>query len=92
MMLTVLPSYAQNSLVGYVDTMISPNPASEQLMLQSSFEMQRVEIYAMDGRKAFEAPLSGRNSVVNIDQLLPGTYLVKIFTQAGSTTKKLVVR
>ena len=73
-------------------TMISPNPASEQLMLQSSFEMQRVEIYAMDGRKAFEAPLSGRNSIVNIDQLLPGTYLVKIFTQAGSTTKKLVVR
>ena len=73
-------------------TIMVPNPASDRLIFRSAFEMQRIEVFALDGRKVMEFPISNHDYVADISNLPAGSYLVKIFSQAGSTTKKLVVR
>lgn len=70
---------------------VYPNPAKDQVTLASSFNMERVEIYNMLGQKVYENTLNGNATTVNVSNFNSGNYIVKIFTEAGLATKKIVV-
>ena len=73
-------------------TYVYPNPAQDQVVLASSFKMEKVEIFNMVGQKVYETSVSGISTTVNVSNFAQGTYLVKMFTEAGLATKKIVVK
>lgn len=70
---------------------VYPNPAKDQITFASSFNMERVEIFNMLGQKVYENKVNGIATTVDVSNLNNGTYMVKIFTEAGLATKKIVV-
>lgn len=73
-------------------TYVYPNPAQDQVILASSIELEKVEIYNMVGQKVYETYVSGISTTVNVSDFNAGTYLVKMFTEAGLATKKIIVK
>jgi hypothetical protein len=76
---------------------LSPNPASDVVTLEcyggnAEAEPYRVDIIDMEGR--LMGHYETRNSKFDIDvsSLMPGTYLLRITTPAGPTTKKLLIQ
>ena len=72
-------------------TYVYPNPAKDQVILASSFNMNKVEIFNMIGQKVYENSVNGITSTVNVSDFTPGTYVVKMYTEGGLATKKIVV-
>ena len=70
-----------------------PNPTTGQLTIESSkFKVQRVEIYDVYGRRiqSFSPSVLQSINLIDITVLHPGIYFVKISTEAGIVTKKVV--
>jgi hypothetical protein len=72
-------------------TYVYPNPAKEQVVLASSFTMNRVEICNMLGQTVYSANVSGNATTVNTANYAKGNYIVKMYTDNGMATKKIVV-
>ncbi|MEE1272552.1 MAG: T9SS type A sorting domain-containing protein [Bacteroidales bacterium] len=70
---------------------IFPNPAKDEVMVASSLTMDRVEIVNMLGQVVYSADVNANSVKVNTAEMGAGNYLVKMYTEAGMATKKLVV-
>ena len=70
---------------------VFPNPAKDEVMVASSLTMDRVEIVNMLGQVVFAADVNANSVKVNTAEMGAGNYLVKMYTEAGMATKKLVV-
>jgi hypothetical protein len=72
------------------DTSISvyPNPASEILNISTKYNIQNVEIFDILGKTVIR---SENSEQINVSNLQAGIYLVKVFTDKGKITKKIVI-
>ena len=70
---------------------VYPNPAKDEVLVASSLSMERVEIVNMLGQVVYSADVNGNSVKVNTAEMGAGNYLVKMYTEAGMATKKLVV-
>ena len=70
---------------------VFPNPAKDEVMVASSLNMERVEIVNMLGQVVYSADVNANSVKVNTAEMGAGNYLVKMYTEAGMATKKLVV-
>ncbi|MBK7130294.1 MAG: T9SS type A sorting domain-containing protein [Crocinitomicaceae bacterium] len=67
---------------------IYPNPANNIVYLNGkSVEIDRIELYDMKGKLVLMSTIT----FINISDIAPGSYLVKIITSEGVTSKQLVV-
>ena len=73
---------------------ISPNPATKQVQVTSNFNLTQINVYDEQGRLIKEFNIQHPSSIINLDiSALPaGTYLLRITTPAGPTTKKLLIQ
>ena len=71
---------------------VQPNPATEEAQVLSSFGLQRIEAYTGDGRCILSQKASGLQAVLDVRGWASGTYLLRVTTPMGTTTKKLLVR
>jgi hypothetical protein len=76
----------------YRYTAVQPNPATDKVRVTSSFGLTRIEAYDLRGRLLFETPASGLKADLDVSSWPRGTYLLRISTPAGPTTKKLLVQ
>jgi hypothetical protein len=69
---------------------IYPNPVSDFLYIKSDLEIISLKLYDMQGRILME--INGGNNMCEIDvrDLIRGTYIVKVITNGGSRTEKIV--
>ena len=72
-------------------TRLMPNPAREQVSVLSSYKMNRIEVYALDGRKVLEQEVGGISTVAEVKDLPRGTYIMAVYLPHGVATKKLVL-
>lgn len=70
---------------------VYPNPAKNEVMLASSFSIERVEIVNMLGQVVYSSDVNANSIKVNTSDFATGNYVVKMFTENGMATKKLVV-
>lgn len=70
---------------------VYPNPAKDEVLVASSLSMEKVEIVNMLGQVVYSADVNGNSVKVNTSDFATGNYLVKMFTESGMATKKLVV-
>ena len=73
-------------------TYLVPNPAGESVTVASSFELQHVEVYDMNGRKVVDKDCTGLSVTLDVSGWPEGTYIVNIRNLQGTATKKLTVQ
>ena len=73
-------------------THLIPNPAHGQVRVLSSFFLNAVETYTLDGRLVDRRSADGITLDLDLSGSTPGIYLVRIVTPKGTALKKLVVQ
>ena len=74
--------------VRLVQVQLYPNPGRESLMIDGTTDLTKIEIYDYLGKKVFEA--SEMNNEVDISQLPSGVYVVKLYGNNGSDSRKII--
>ena len=73
-------------------TGVMPNPASGRVKVVSSLGLRQVEVFNAAGDKVHSQTASGLSITLDTSPWPAGTYLVRITTEQGVTTRKLVIR
>ena len=76
------------------EVLVYPNPSSEIVVVQSTNPINSISVYTMDGRnvKNFRNPLTTNEYTINVQDLSVGMYTIKISTDKGTFSKKIIVR
>lgn len=72
-------------------TNIFPNPAIDEVNVQSSFKIKCIEIYNILGEQVLSKEVNAYNTKINTASLSKGNYILKVKTNSGTTNKKLIV-
>ena len=67
---------------------IYPNPVSNSFTIESQTPIEKVEIYTVLGQKVIEK--SSELSTVSTEVLSKGIYMLKVFSENGNTTRRLI--
>lgn len=73
-------------------TILMPNPAHDKVQVTSSYNIESVNIFTIDGREVRQFPVGDRYSTIDIKGFSPGAYIVVIHTPAGLVSRKLIVK
>ena len=73
-----------------VNVSISPNPASERVIIRSSILISRLKVLSLIGKDLYTLHHVGRNSEIHISFLPCGIYFLQIETGGGMVLKKFV--
>ena len=65
-----------------------PNPVSEILIIDSTIPLTRVEIFSLLGQKVKD--INSHFNSINVSNLSKGVYIVKLQSENGFTTKKII--
>ncbi|MDR1847871.1 MAG: T9SS type A sorting domain-containing protein [Bacteroidales bacterium] len=71
---------------------IYPNPAKNELFIQSDFKVITLEIYNNLGVKVKEKELNRHEAKIDITNLPSGNYTLKLLTTQGEVKKKFVIK
>jgi hypothetical protein len=75
-----------------VDFSLYPNPAKDQLNISSGSEITQVEIFNQLGQLVFSQVVKNEFFNMNTSGFNSGIYYVKITTEEGMATRKVVIR
>jgi hypothetical protein len=65
-----------------------PNPVHDILIINSEIPLTKVEIYSLLGKKVTE--VTTNFDAIQVNNLSNGIYILKIFSEKGSTSRKLI--
>lgn len=71
---------------------LMPNPASESVVVTSSYGMEKVEVFDVMGRKVYDQPAEGTVTEFHVSSWAKGSYAVLVHTPAGTAVKRLMVQ
>lgn len=72
---------------------VYPNPASSVVTVSDASSIKRVEIVNLLGQKVYEnATLGGTTAQINVASLENGSYVLRVYSENGVKTSKLIVR
>jgi PKD repeat protein len=74
------------------DVNIYPNPAKDQLNINSGIRIESVTIFDMSGAVKMTAHSCGLNYTVNLTNFSEGTYILRILTEKGSMQRKVSIK
>lgn len=74
-----------------IEVKIYPNPATEYVQVNSE-SIERVEIYNMLGQQVFGQCYGDNHVVISTTGMAPGSYVVKVTTTSGSTSKQVIIK
>lgn len=73
------------------DISIYPNPASDNVIIESLYDIEKIEIYNVMGQKVYDSAVNSKSININVSNFISGTYMTKTYTKGGLFTKKIVV-
>ncbi len=77
--------------IGEKYTKIYPNPATNNVTVQSGSNIKHISIYDVNGRKVYDVALDQDKVNINIESLNKGVYVINIDSDNGTKTEKLSV-
>ena len=70
---------------------VYPNPTTGAVQVQSSApKVQRIEVYDAYGKMLFTVNANDSKVTLNLSGLAAGTYFLRIATEKGSVTKRII--
>ncbi|MBQ4420707.1 MAG: T9SS type A sorting domain-containing protein, partial [Bacteroidales bacterium] len=67
---------------------IFPNPANSEVNINCGYKMKTLQVFDEQGKHLFEKEVNAYNYQINLENYPTGTYLIKVLTNSGQTTKK----
>jgi len=98
---TVSPSCYANTILSTndfksnADIVVFPNPTIESVSINSTNNpIYVVSVFSIDGKfiTSYKNPITSDNFTINVQNLAVGIYTLKVDTNNGSFTKKIIVR
>jgi uncharacterized protein (DUF1501 family) len=76
------------------EVVVYQNPISETMVVQSMDAINSISVYSIDGRiiKTYKNPLTTKEYTINVQHFAVGLYILKITTNQGVFSKKIIVR
>ena len=71
---------------------VYPNPATSEVTVQSSFNIESIELYNMIGQLLDTKPVNAYSTSLDVSLYPKGNYTLIIHTRQGSAKKKLIVQ
>lgn len=71
-------------------TVVSPNPTDGRVNVFSSFKISRIEVIATDGKALLSQVFDTHSATIDLPAMPAGTLFVRIRTEAGTVTRKIV--
>ena len=71
-------------------THVFPNPAKEEVNINCGYKMKTLQVFDEQGKRLFEKEVNAYNYQINLENYPTGTYLIKVLTNSGQTTKKVI--
>lgn len=71
-------------------TTMMPNPVKDRVVIFSSFRIDNVALFTLDGKVVMRRDVNGINCELSVGMLPAATYIVRIKTRGGMVTRKLV--
>jgi uncharacterized protein (DUF1501 family) len=84
-----------NDFTNSTDIVIYPNPTVETISINSvNNPINGVSVFSMDGKFiiSYKNPITSDNYTINVQNLATGIYNLKVDTNNGSFSKKIIVR
>ena len=82
-----------NNELNHQELNIYPNPASDQINVISNFNITEIKIYNTIGKLIMNNSIQKRDFTINVNDLIPGVYFLKLKNENGITeTKKIMIR
>jgi len=69
------------------ETLVYPNPAKDNITIESSEELTSIELFSILGNRVFKG-VNQRN--IDISSFEPGIYLLKLTNESGTITKRIL--
>lgn len=81
-------SLTENEVISNLS--LSPNPSSEQITIKSQQQIDEVQIVDLQGRTVYSTLCNSMNPSININELKPGNYFVKVSSGIKSEYLKFI--
>jgi len=75
------------SNINELTQVIIPNPVNNELIINTNFNVEKVEVYNIQGKKVI---LENRKKSINFTKYSKGIYFVRVFTNKGIINKKII--
>jgi hypothetical protein len=89
--LTVVDATGIGEEAGRIEMLVFPNPASSNVNVQSNSNITRLSIYNHLGQSVKELLVNNTEANVNVEGIDAGVYIIRMETENGYTTQKLVI-
>lgn len=73
-----------------IEVTISPNPASEMVIIESSEVIEEIKMYSTDGRLVHSTNINGKKIQIDIKDLNSGIYNSIIRSESGEVVKQII--
>lgn len=71
---------------------VYPNPANEYAVIEAKgYRIEKVELVNLLGQKVYIGEVNDSMAKINLENLLNGTYFVKIYFKNNTVTKKIII-
>ena len=76
------------------EVVVYPNPSSEIISVHSPNNINSITVYSIDGRsiQTFINPITGTDFTIKVQNLPVGLYTLKVNTDNGTFSKKVIIR
>lgn len=76
---------------GQVKSGIAPNPVNDVFTVRANSNIRSIQVYGTNGKQVFETACDGREVILNASAWESGLYLLKIITNDGTSSQKIMV-
>ena len=73
-----------------IEIELYPNPTSNIVNIQSNSKIKSVQVYNMNGQMLMNQTIQNQNAEINVAGYNSGTYIVKVETDSGIHTHKII--
>lgn len=80
----------QSINIAAIEMSVYPTLVDRQVTIESVEQLTSYTLFDIAGKAVQQESLSGNMSVVNVQSLAPGTYILLVNTQKGAATQKLI--
>ncbi|MCD4723754.1 MAG: choice-of-anchor J domain-containing protein [Bacteroidales bacterium] len=69
-----------------------PNPANSIVEFKSGFEIEQLKIFDNSGKLILDKKVTGKSTIISVESLNAGIYIVHVYIEDDIITKKLIIQ
>ena len=69
---------------------VFPNPTKQEVNINCGYKIKTLQVFDEQGKRLFEKEVNAYNYQINLENYPTGTYLIKVLTNSGQATKKVI--